>query len=236
MRRAASAALLLAMTFAMPLAHADEETCKVGLGRGWPPATENYGRAVEQLVAGPVRAPLSFTLLPGGVSVERGLALLPGATEADDWTLRYVEADKRVRVWVGDHLELRTDQTPDVNEVPMPAPVATRLLTEWMHALAVAAPSGTAAPFSEKGTWVFVAGELRASGLEPDCELGKQLRDQIDLLVEASDEGEEKRQKRWHQLGEQLDRMRQTVDGPSAVATEPDPAPQEKRRGWSLFK
>lgn len=235
MRRAASAALLLATAFAAPLAHADEEACSVGLGRGWPPATENYGTAVEQMVAGPVRAPLSFTLLPAGMSVERGLALLPGATEAADWTLRYVEADKRVRVWVADHLELRTDQTPDVNEVPMPAAIATRLLTEWMHALAAAAPSGTPAPFSEKDTWVFVAGELRASGLEPGCELGKQLRDQIDLLVEASDEGEEKRQKRWRQLGEKLDRMRQTVDGPSVVAGEQDASP-EKRRGWSLFK
>ena len=143
MRGAVSAALLLATAFAAPLAHADEEACKVGLGRGWPPATENYGTAVEQMIAGPVRAPLSFTLLPAGVSVERGLALLPGATEAADWTLRYVEADKRVRVWVVDHLELRTDQTPDINEVPMPAAVATRLLTEWMHALAAAAPSGT---------------------------------------------------------------------------------------------
>ena len=235
MRCAASAALLLATVFAAPLAHADEEACKVGLGRGWPPATENYGSAVEQMVAGPVRAPLSFTLLPAGVSVERGLALLPGATETADWTLRYVEADRRVRVWVADHLELRTDQTPDVNEVPMPAAVATRLLAEWMHALAAAAPSGTPAPFSERDTWVFVAGDLRASGLEPVCKLGEQLRDQIDLLVEASDEGEEKRQKRWRQLGEKLDRMRETVDGPSAVAAEPEAAP-EKRRGWSLFK
>ncbi|HEY5970933.1 MAG TPA: hypothetical protein VIT22_03000 [Pseudoxanthomonas sp.] len=235
MRCVACAALLLATVFAAPLAHADEEVCKVGLGRGWPPATENYGTAVEQMVAGSVRAPLSFTLLPAGTSVERGLALIPGATEAADWTLRYVEADQRVRVWVADHLELRTNQVPDVNEVPMPAPVATRLLTEWMHALAVAAPSGTPAPFSEKDTWVFVAGDLRASGLEPGCKLGEQLRDQIDLLVEATDEGEEKRQKRWRQLGEKLDHMRQTVDGPSAVAGEPDSEP-EKRRGWSLFK
>lgn len=235
MRRMASLALLLATMSAAPLAHAEEEACTVGLGRGWPPATENYGTAVEQMIAGPTRAPLSFTLLPAGISVERGLALLPGATETDDWTLRYVEADKRVRVWVGDHLELRTQQTPEVNEVPMPAAVATRLLTEWMHALAVAAPSGTPAPYSEKDTWVFVAGDLRASGLEPECELGKQLRDQIDLLVEASDEGAEKRLKRWHQLGEQLDRMRATVDGPSAVAASPAAAP-EKRRNWTLFK
>jgi hypothetical protein len=235
MRRGVATALWLATMFAAPLAHADGEDCKVGLGRGWPSATENYGSAVERMVAGPVRAPLSFTLLPAGMSVERGLALLPGATEADDWTLRYVEADERVRVWASGRLELRTDQTPDVNQVPMPASVATRLLSEWMHALAAAAPSGTPAPFSEKDTWVFVAGDLRASGLRPDCELGEQLRDQIDLLVEASDESEEKRQKRWRQLGEQLDRMRQTVDGPSAVVQEPDSS-TEQRRGWSLFK
>ena len=232
--RRASMMLLLATVFAAPLARADEEACKVGLGRGWPPATENYGTAVEQMVAGPVRAPLSFTLLPAGMAAESGLALLPGATETADWKLRYVEADKRVRVWVVDHLELRTEQTPEIHEVSMPATVATRLLTEWMHALAVAAPSGTPAPFGEEDTWVFVAGDLRASGLQPDCELGEQLRDQIDLLIEASDEDAEKRQKRWRQLGEQLDRMRQTVDGPTAVVSEQD-APA-KKRGWTLFK
>jgi len=230
--------LWLVAALAAPLAHADDETCKVGLGRGWPPATENYGLAIEQMVAGPVRAPLSFTLLPAGASVERGLALLPGATESEDWRLRYVEADKRVRVWAGGRLELRTDQVPDVNEVPMPAAVATRLLTEWMHALAIAAPSGTPAPFSENetDTWVFVAGDLRASGLRPECKLGEQLRDLIDLLVEASDEGEEKRARRWQQLGALLDRLRETADGPSPMAqTSAGEKPAGEKRGWSLF-
>jgi hypothetical protein len=87
------------------------------------------------------------------------------------------------------------------------------LVDEWRHALSLAAPEGSAAPFSEDDTWLFVAGDLRVGGLKPSCELGGLLHDQIDLLVEASDEGDEKRQKRWRQLGESLDRMRGVLHG-----------------------
>ena len=102
----------------------------------------------------------------------------------------------------------------------MPAAVASRLVADWRRALAVAAPEGSTAPFSENDSWLFVAGDLRVSGLRPECELGEQLREQIDLLIEASDEGEEKREKRWRQLGESLDRMRATLDAMSANAAQ----------------
>lgn len=209
-------ALWLAVALlAAPCAQA-EEGCRLALGRGWPPATENHGTAVESLFAVGSTPALRFTLLPK-VGAESGVLLIPGAGE-DDWTLRYAEADERVHHWGATELELRTQQAPDLNEVPMPADIAKRLVAAWQSALAAAAPEGSQAPFSEGDTWLFVAGDLRVSGLKPTCELGEQLRRQVDLLIEASDEGEEKRQKRWRQLDESLERMRDTVDAMSATA------------------
>lgn len=218
-----STALLVAALAFAPLAHADDETCTLALGRGWPPATENYGSAVERLFAGEQNPAWSFTLLPK-IGAESGLLLIPGTAADSDWTLRRAVADERVHYWSATKLELRTQQTPGIDEVPMPAAVATRFVRAWRNALSAAAPEGSAAPFSEDDTWVFVAGDpesgagqvLRVSGLRPECELGALLRDQIDLLIEASDEGEEKREKRWRQLGESLDRMRGV---PGATAT-----------------
>jgi len=208
------AALLIAALAFAPLARADDDTCKLALGRGWPPATENYGSAVEKLFAGEQTPAWSFTLLPK-TGAESGVLLI-ASPDGGDWTLRRAVADPRVHYWGATKLELRTQQTPELDEVPMPADVAERFLADWRQALSVAAPEGSAAPFSEGDTWLFVVGDaapgadqaLRVSGLAPTCELGKLLREQIDLLVEASDEGEEKRQKRWRQLGESLQRMR----------------------------
>jgi hypothetical protein len=227
------AALLLAALLLAPIARADDEQCHLALGRGWPPATENYGRAVEQLFSGGAQPALSFTLLPGA-GAESGVLLIEGQ-DGGDWTLRRAVAEERVHFWGPTRLELRTALAPAVDDAPIPAAVATRLVEEWRHALMAAAPEGSAAPFSEGDAWLFVAGDLRVSGLKPGCELGGLLRDQIDLLIEASDEGEEKREKRWRQLGESLDRMRQAVDGSAAVTGESDAAP-EKRSGWTLFK
>jgi hypothetical protein len=61
---------------------------------------------------------------------------------------------------------------------------------------------------------------LRVSGLKPTCEAGALLREQIDLLIEASDEGDEKREKRWRQLGESLDRMRDALGTNAATAAQ----------------
>ncbi|QNP41652.1 hypothetical protein [Lysobacter solisilvae (ex Woo and Kim 2020)] len=239
MRRAACTGLLLAMAFAAPLAHADEAQCRIALGRGWPPATENYGTAVEKLLSGDQPVAWGFTLLPR-TGAESGVQLIPDPA-GGDWTLRHAVADERVHAWSGGKLELRTQQTPDVEQAAIPAAVATRLIEDWRHALGAVAVEGSQAPFSEEDTWLFVVGDpasgdvLRVSGLRPDCELGELMREQIDLLIEASDEGDEKRAKRWRQLGEQLDRMRQMVDGPAATVDESD-AEAEKRRGWTLFK
>ena len=205
-------AFLLAALLLAPVAQADE--CKLALGRGWPPATENYGSAVEKLFDADAQSALRFTLLPK-VGVESGVLLIPNA-DGGDWKLRRAVADERVHVWGPTKLELRTEQTPDFNERPIPASVAMRLIEEWRNALAAAAPEGSVAPFGEEDAWIFMAGDLRVSGLKPQCELGALLRDQIDLLVEASDEGDEKREKRWRQIGESLDRMRKVVDTMSA--------------------
>ena len=212
------AAFLVAALLLAPTAHADDEQCRLALGRGWPPATENYGKAVEQLFAGDAQPTLSFTLLPK-TGVESGLLLIADP-RGGDWTLRRAVADERVHYWSASRLELRTAQTPGKDDALIPAAVATRLVEEWRHALSIAAPEGSTAPFSEEDTWLFVAGDLRVSGLKPTCELGELLREQIDLLVEASDEGDEKRQKRWRQLGESLDRMRGALDAMSATAAQ----------------
>jgi len=210
--RAVRALWLAATLLVAPAAHA-ADTCHIALGRGWPPATENYGTAVEKLFAVGSTPALSFTLLPR-TGAETGLLLIADP-KGGDWNLRYSVADERVHYWNGNRLEFRTAQTPDIQEVPMPAAVASRLVEDWRRALTIAAPAGSTAPFSENDSWLFVAGDLRVSGLRPECELGEQLREQIDLLIEASDEGEEKREKRWRQLGQSLDRMRATLDAMS---------------------
>jgi hypothetical protein len=222
MRRLRAVAVLGAL-LAAPLVHAEE--CRLALGRGWPPATENYGAAVEKLFSGDVPPALSFTLLPGAAA-ESGVLLIPSPV-GGDWVLRHVVADERVRVWSGGRLELRLDQQPAIDERSIPAAVATRLLEGWREVLTAAAPEGSSAPFGEGDTWVFMLadpthreGTLRVSGLKPTCEAGALLREQIDLLIEASDEGDEKREKRWRQLGESLDRMRYTLGTNAATAAE----------------
>lgn len=212
------AALLVAALVFAPLAHADDDACKLAVGRGWPPATENYGSAVEKLFAGEQQPAWSFTLLPK-MGAESGVLLIANP-DGGEWTLRRAVADQRVHYWSATRLELRTQQTPEIDEASIPAEVATRFIADWREALSTAAPDGSAAPFSEGGTWLFVAGDLRVSGLEPGCELGKLMREQIDLLIEASDEGDEKREKRWRQLGESLDRMRAVLGSAAATAAQ----------------
>ena len=211
-------ALLVAALVFAPVAHADDDTCKLALGRGWPPATENYGSAVEKLFAGEQQPAWSFTLLPK-MGAESGVLLIANP-DGGDWTLRRAVADQRVHYWSAAKLELRTQQEPEIDEASIPAEVAARFIEDWRTALSTAVPDGSTAPFSEGDTWLFVAGDLRVSGLEPTCELGKFMREQIDLLIEASDEGDEKREKRWRQLGESLDRMRDALGTTAATAAQ----------------
>ena len=71
---------------------------------------------------------------------ESGVLLIPGEG-AGDWTLRVAEADDRVSRWSGGRLELRVDQTPDAEEVPMPAPLARRLVDAWQRTFTALVPA-----------------------------------------------------------------------------------------------
>ena len=212
--------LLAAALLAAPLVHADDE-CRLALGRGWPPATENYGTAVERLFAGDAVPALTLTRLPTS-GVERGLLLIPGSGDGD-WTLRIVQADKRVHYWAGVELQMRVDQEPEITEAPIPAALASRLVADWRNALAAAVPEGQEARFSEDETWLFVVDGLRVSGTQPGCDIGEHLREQIELLAEASDEGEAKRERRWRQIGRSLDQMRQAVGAMASTASTVSP-------------
>ncbi len=206
----AIAGLLIGLTVA-PLARADDEACRVDLGRGWPPATENYGSAVERLFAADTAPVLSFTRLPAR-SIESGLQLLAGEGEGD-WTLRYTVADERVEVWTSGRRELRVGQQPEVVAVPMPAALARRLVIDWQRALSRQVPAERVAEFHEGEVLLFVVDGLRVSGLQPACGPSAQLMEQVGLLIEATDTSDEKRAKRWRKLEESLDQLEQSLAG-----------------------
>lgn len=202
---------LAAALLATPLmAHAKDE-CRLDLGRGWPPATASYGSAVERLFAADARPALTLTRLPT-YGAESGLLLIPAEGEGD-WTLRYSQADQRVSNWSGGSLQLRIDQQPDVAEVPMPAALARRVVAEWRAALAALVPQETAASFHEADTSLFVVDGLRVSGIEPGCGPAALMMEQAELLIEAVDEGEKKRMRRWVELEQSLDQLKQSLAG-----------------------
>ncbi|HEY0505408.1 MAG TPA: hypothetical protein VGD42_18140 [Lysobacter sp.] len=211
-----AAAVLAAQLVAAPIARADE-ACKVDLGRGWPPATENYGTAVEQLFFAGGKPVLSLTRLPAR-GVENGVQLFAGEGEGD-WRLRFTEADERVAVWSGGKREMRVGQQPDVVEVPMPAALARRVLADWTRALNTQVPADRNADFHEGEVLLFVvddaaAGQaLRVSGLQPGCGPIAEMMEQVGLMIEATDDSDEKRFKRWHELEESLDQLEQTLAG-----------------------
>lgn len=210
-----AAAVLAAQLVAVPAARADE-ACKLDLGRGWPPATENYGSAVEQLLFAGTRPVLSLTRLPAR-SAESGLQLIAGEGEGD-WTLRYTEADERVEVWSGGRRELRVEQQPEIVQVPMPAALARRVVTDWQRVLASQVPMERIAEFHEGEVLLFVvddaaAGPLRISGPQPGCGPAATLMEQVGLMIEATDDSDEKRFKRWRELEQSLDQLEQTLAG-----------------------
>jgi len=200
----------------MSAAHA-QEACALDLGRGWPPATENYGSAVEQLFFAGAKPVLSLTRLPAR-SVESGVQLYAGEGEGD-WRLRFTEADERVEVWSGGKRELRVGQQPDVVEVPMPAALARRVVADWQRALSTQVPADRTAQFHEGEVLLFVVGEtatgepLRVSGLQPACGPTRALMEQVGLMIEATDDSDEKRFKRWRKLEESLDQLEQSLAG-----------------------
>lgn len=204
------AGLLIGLSVA-PMARADDESCRLDLGRGWPPATENYGSAVERLFAADTTPVLSLTRLPAR-AVETGLQLIAGEGEGD-WTLRYTQADERVEVWNAGKRELRVGQQPDVIAVPMPAPLARRVVADWQRALSVQVPADRSAEFHEGEVLLFVVDGLRVSGLQPGCGPAAQLMEQVGLMIEAADTSDEKRAKRWRKLEESLDQLEQSLAG-----------------------
>ncbi|BDU18213.1 hypothetical protein [Lysobacter auxotrophicus] len=200
-----------------------QDACTLDIGRGWPPATENYGTAVEQLFFGGTRPVLSLTRLPAR-SVESGVQLYAGEGEGD-WRLRFTQADERVEVWSGGKRELRVGQQPDVVEVPMPAALARRVVTDWQRALGTQVPADRAAQFHDGEVLLFVVDDtatgqpLRFSGLQPGCGPAAELMEQVGLLIEATDDSDEKRFKRWRELEESLDQLELQLEQTLAGAT-----------------
>ena len=189
-------------------------SCSVNLGQGWPPAVGNYGGAVEKLFDGATTPALSLVTLPAR-GQESGLALLPG--KGGDWTLRYSRAEERVYQWVDGGarggVQLRTEQTPETFEVPIPAALAQRLVKDWSQALGRIAPQGANAPVIDGEVLSFVVGGVRYSGARPSCGAGELLMQQAALLIEASEGKEKKREKRWNELESSLDELQQTLAG-----------------------
>ncbi|MEI2456811.1 hypothetical protein [Lysobacter firmicutimachus] len=214
-RRGLSVCALAALLSVAPLAQAEDD-CRAALGRGWPPATENHGSAVEQLLAAKAAPQLSLTYLPAR-GAESGLLLIPGD---GDWTLRHAAASERVAAWAssrnGGALQLRVDQEVENEEAPIPAPLAQRLVASWKRALATIVPEDRGAEFTDKDQLLFVVDGLRVSGLRPDCGAGELMMDQAGLLTEASNESASKRERRWRELEESLDELDRRLSEASA--------------------
>jgi hypothetical protein len=206
------AVALAVQAVVVPSARADDdEACRIDLGRGWPPATENYGSAVETLFTGGLIPRFSLTRLPAR-SAESALQLIAGEGEGD-WTLRYVEADERVQVWNGGRKELRTNQQPDVAAVPMPAALARRVVAHWQRVMDAQVPQDRVAEFHDGEVLLFVVNGVRISGLQPACGPIAQMMEQVTLMIDATDDGDEKRIKRWRALAESLDQQEQSLAG-----------------------
>ena len=202
----------VALLLAAPLAGAAQ--CDVQLGLGWPPATESHGAAVERLFAAGDTPALSLVRLPVR-GKESGVLLVPPAAGVGDWRLRVARADERVSSWSGSGATvsrtLVVDQEPDIDEVPMPAPLAERLVAGWHAALQAAVADGREAPFPAGDAVLFVVGELRVSGDEPACGPAAMLPAQARILIEAVDTGDKRRPRRWSELEQALDALQQEL-------------------------
>jgi len=196
----------LALSLAAPLAQA-ADGCAFALGRGWPPATENHGSAVEQLLAAKAAPRLSLTYLPQR-GVESGLMLIAGE---GDWTVRHAVPNERVQSWSssrnGGALQLRVEQEVDKEEAPIPQELAARVVGAWKRALTTMAPQDKPAEFHDKDQLLFLVDGVRVSGLRPDCGVGETLMEQAGLMTEAANESISKRERRWRALSESLDQL-----------------------------
>ena len=161
-----------------PLAHADERSlphrARAAAGRRPPRTTAPPSRSCSRAAS---RRRSSLTLLP-----ERGAESASAADRrrqaSGDWTLRYVEADERVqRVDGRPNWSYAPTSSRTCNEVPMPAAgrhASARRLAA--RAGCRRRPQARTAPFQrERQLVLFVAGDLRVSGLQPACELSDQM-------------------------------------------------------------
>ncbi|PPU03155.1 hypothetical protein [Xanthomonas arboricola] len=210
-----AALLTIAVLGVLPWTAAVARECDSTLGRGWPPAVGNYGTAVATLLDGGSKPALSLLTLPTR-GVESAVSLVPGKDGAD-WTLRHSRADERVYSWVSQtdrgSVQFRTEQTPETAEVPIPAALAKRLVSNWTTTLTRLAPNGRTAPVSEGEVLSFQVDGVRYSGTRPSCGAGELLLQQAALLIEASEGREKKRDKRWTQIESSLDELQQTLAG-----------------------
>ena len=194
-----------------PVAAWGRRPCEPGLGRGWPAATQEYGSAVEHLLRARTPPLLRVTLLPQ-YGVESSLLLSPGK-DGEDWTLRHVKADQRVLDWVDGQRELRVDQEVWASEVSMPAGLARRVVEHWQHALDTLAPPDRAPEILDGDQMTFVVDEMRVSGPWSRCGSGQGLHDQIKLLIKATEDDDARRARRWQQIEQSLDTLRQSLAG-----------------------
>lgn len=210
----AGRALLLALALsAAPLAHAADE-CTLQLGHGWPPATENHGSAVEQLLIGDASPALSLTWLPKRGTEQSLMLLRPAA--GGDWTLRHAEPPERIDSWdtSGGGLRriLRVDQQPELREVPMPATLAARVLDSWQRTLQAGVPADRVAEFHDDELLLFVIDGERISGLEPGCGAGEVLMEQAEQLIKAADEEDaDDRLDHWEDLDRSLNELHEAL-------------------------
>ena len=211
-RRALLASLLM---LAVPMAQAAQ--CPLQLGHGWPPATENHGDAVETLLSAGASPALILTWLP--VSGEESALMLLRPSNDGDWILRYTRADERVdgreNSGGGFTRVLRTSQTPELLEVPIPSALATRVMDSWQRTLQAGVPEDRVAAFHADDLLSFVIDGQRISGLAPDCGAGELMMEQAEDLIDAANEGDpDDLPERWQDLQRSLDEL----DGELAAA------------------
>ncbi len=203
------ALVMAGLLAAAPLAHGKSE-CRLDLGRGWPPATQNHGSAVEQLFADGAVPALSLVRLPVR-GKESGVMLMRPVRGDTAWTVRSVTARERVESVVsipgGIRRTLNTDQSPKVREVPMPAALAERLLETWQRALQATVATDSEAEFHNGELLLITVDDQRVSGLEPTCGPARLLVRQSLILIDASDSAEKSRAKRWRELSQSLDEL-----------------------------
>ena len=143
-----ASALLRALALLRPAAgcrcwRAQDDECRLDLGRGWPPATENYGSAVEQSVR---------WRCPAGADPDPPADLRRRERLAADSRRRRGRLDPALQPGRRARVQLEWRQPAVAHrpaarraEVPMPAALARRVVADWRAALAALVPEETAA-------------------------------------------------------------------------------------------